>query len=136
MLTFSCADVGAPRIGQKNVKQWLTKVVLDEGKSPVNVGIVFCSDEYLLDINNKFLKHDFYTDIVTFDYTEGLNVVGELYVSLDRVKDNSIVLGVEYKRELLRVMVHGVLHLCGYHDKTDTEVTEMRSKEDYYLSRI
>ena len=136
MLTFSCADVSSPRIGQLKVSRWLNKVVLDEGKSSMSVGIVFCSDEYLLDINKKFLKHDFYTDIVTFDYTEGLNIVGELYVSLDRVKDNSITLGVDYKRELLRVMVHGVLHLCGYHDKTDKEVAEMRSKEDYCLSRV
>lgn len=134
MLTFSCADVSSPRIGQLKVNRWLNKVVLNEGKSLMSVGIVFCSDEYLLDINKRFLKHDFYTDIVTFDYTEGLNIIGELYVSLDRVRDNAGVLGVEYKNELLRVMVHGVLHLCGYHDKSEKEVKVMRGKEDYYLS--
>jgi probable rRNA maturation factor len=136
MVLFSCADVSSPRIGQIKVKNWLTSVVRDEGMILKNLEIVFCSDEFLLGINKEFLSHDFYTDIVTFDYNEQKNVVGELYVSLDRVLDNALGLKVEFKVELLRVLVHGVLHLCGYHDKSDKEIKVMRAKEDCYLSRF
>jgi probable rRNA maturation factor len=136
MVLFSCADVSSPRIGQIKVKNWLTGVVRDEGMILKNLEIVFCSDEFLLGINKEFLSHDFYTDIVTFDYNEQKNVVGELYVSLDRVLDNALGLKVEFKVELLRVLVHGVLHLCGYHDKSDKEIKVMRAKEDCYLSRF
>jgi rRNA maturation RNase YbeY len=97
---------------------------------------VFCSDEYLLVLNNKYLKHDYFTDIITFDNTEGLTVHGDLFISVERVKENSAGLGVAFKDELYRVMVHGVLHLLGYSDKSKPAKQTMTSKEDFYLSQL
>jgi len=95
---------------------------------------VFCSDEYLLKINREFLKHDFYTDIISFDLSEKpVGVIGEIYISLDRVKENAAGLGTSFSEELLRVLFHGALHLCGYRDKKKAEITEMRKKEEQYL---
>jgi probable rRNA maturation factor len=136
MIIYSSADAVSPRIGQSQVSLWLKSVVVEEGKLLGDISIVFCSDEYLLVINKDFLKHDFYTDIITFDYCESNKVNGELYVSIDRVKENATTLNKEYKNELLRVMVHGVLHLCGYKDKSSKDEKLMRNKEDYYLSKL
>ena len=95
---------------------------------------VFCSDEYLLKINREFLKHDFYTDIISFDLSEKpVGVIGEIYISLDRVKENAAGLGTSFSEELLRLLFHGALHLCGYRDKKKAEITEMRKKEEQYL---
>jgi probable rRNA maturation factor len=136
MITYSSADVVSPRIGQTLVSSWLKRVVIAEGKLLGDISIVFCTDEFLLVINKDFLHHDFYTDIITFDYCESNLVNGELYISLDRVKENATTLCKEYKNELLRVMVHGVLHLCGYKDKSAKDEKLMRSKEDFYLAKI
>ncbi len=100
------------------------------------IAIILCSDEYLLDINKKFLSHDYYTDIITFDYTEGKRISGELYISIDRVKENAKQLGVSFPNELHRVMIHGVLHLCGYKDKTRKDREMMRTKEDQKLKML
>ena len=104
------------------------RVVLD------SLSYVFCSDEYLLKINREFLNHDFYTDIITFDLSEKrVGVIGEIYISLDRVKENAAGLGISFSEELLRVLFHGALHLCGYRDKKKAEIMEMRKKEEQYL---
>jgi rRNA maturation RNase YbeY len=96
---------------------------------------IFCSDEYLLQINKDHLQHDYYTDIITFDLSEQKNkVIGEIYISLDRVKDNAQTLGTTFKEESLRVIFHGALHLCGYKDKTATHEKIMRRKEDEYIA--
>ena len=112
---------------------WLSKVCSDEGKVLMAVSLVFCSDDYLLGVNRKFLNHDYYTDIITFDYVEGINISGDLLISIDRVRDNASREKVSLKQELDRVVVHGVLHLLGYKDKSKSEEQLMRSKEDYYL---
>ncbi len=95
-----------------------------------------CSDEELLEINIKHLNHDYYTDIITFDYSRGNRISGELFISLDRVKDNAESLAVTYELELTRVLAHGILHLTGLKDKTEEEISEMRSKEDEVLAYI
>ena len=95
---------------------------------------MFCSDEHLLEMNRSYLEHDYYTDIITFDYVEENVVSGDLFISIDRVRDNAKTLGQSVREELHRVMVHGLLHLLGYHDKSKEEQVEMRSKEDYYLT--
>ena len=97
-------------------------------------GLCFCSDDFLLEINQQFLDHDTLTDIVTFDYTEGTILNGEIYISTDRVGDNAKDFNVTFETELLRVIIHGLLHMCGYGDKTEEEKLQMRSKEDEYLA--
>ena len=99
-----------------------------------SLSIVFCSDEYLLHINKEYLKHDYYTDIITFDYSvTPRTIVGEMYISVTRVKDNAKSFGTTFQRELYRVIFHGLLHLCGYKDKTPASSNEMRRKEEHYL---
>jgi len=95
---------------------------------------IFCSDEYLLDINKKFLKHDYLTDIITFDLSEQNGVTGEVYISLDRVRDNAKTFDSTFSDECLRVIIHGALHLCGYKDKNKIDKKEMRKKENFYLN--
>ena len=99
-----------------------------------DINIIFCSDNYILDINIKYLQHDYFTDIITFDYCEGKKLSGDLFISIDSVRENSEHYGTEFADELNRVMVHGVLHLIGYDDHTEEDIKVMRSKEDYYLN--
>ena len=99
-----------------------------------SLNYIFCSDRRLLDINRQYLQHDYYTDIITFDLSEGQGVAGEIYISVDRVKDNARKLGVSFKSELHRVIFHGALHLCGYRDKSESEKKKMRAAEERYLS--
>jgi len=115
---------------------WVKKSAINESKEIGDISYVFCSDEFLLDINQRYLEHDFYTDIVTFDYSEANVLSGDLMISIDRVKENSDKLKTTFQEELKRVMIHGILHLCGYKDKTKEEELQMRSKEDFYLSRF
>ena len=99
-----------------------------------DINIIFCSDNYLLDINQKFLGHDYFTDIITFDYCEDDRLNGDLFISVDSVRENAVEFGQEFDVELSRVMVHGILHLVGYDDHTKADQKVMRQKEDYYLS--
>ncbi len=115
---------------------WLSVTCVDELKVLEEVNLIFCSDEYLLKMNIEYLQHDYYTDIISFDYCEDDKILGDLFISKDRVLENSIDNNVSFALELQRVIVHGVLHLCGYKDKTDEEAALMRSKEDFYLSKI
>lgn len=116
--------------------RWLTKVVEEEGKLLGDICLVLGDDEWLKEHNIQFLNHDYYTDIITFDYSTNDLVSGDLLISIDRVVDNALVEGVTQYLELNRVVVHGVLHLCGYGDKSDEEALVMRKKEDYYLSLL
>ena len=116
------------------ISEWLNFTISKEGLVQEQLDISFMSDDDLLHVNKTYLKHDFYTDVITFEYNEGNRVSGDILISLDRVKENAKELSVNFADELHRVMIHGVLHLCGYKDKTGAEQVEMRSKEDYYLS--
>lgn len=116
-------------------KQWLKQIAANRGYKIQDLNYIFCSDEYLLDINIQYLNHDTYTDIVTFDQSEYENEIeGDIYISIDRVKENSETLKTDYNQELLRVLAHGLLHLCGLKDKTELEKKEMRKEEDEALS--
>ena len=113
--------------------RWLRTVAESEMKRIGNIAIIFCSDGYLLDVNRKYLGHDYFTDIITFDYCEGERLSGDLFISVDSVRENAIEYGTEFGNELNRVMVHGLLHLIGYDDHTEEDVKTMREKENHYL---
>ena len=112
--------------------KWLKFVAESEVRLLGDIGIIFCSDNYILDV--KYLQHDYFTDIITFDYCEGSKLSGDLFISIDSVRDNAAFYGTEFEDELNRVIVHGILHLIGYDDHSESEQAMMRSKEDYYLS--
>ena len=118
------------------ISTWIFKTFLEEKiLKEIELSIIFCSDDALLEINKNFLNHDYYTDIITFPIEETHTVFeAELYISIERVKENAEKLSKTFEDELNRVIIHGVLHLCGYKDKTENEIIEMRNKEDYYLS--
>lgn len=117
------------------LKKYLTRLFKSEGKNCGTINYIFCTDKALLEINRQFLQHDFYTDIITFDLSEGELITAEIYISTDRVRDNARAHGASLKSELHRVIFHGALHLCGYKDKTTKEEMEMRAREDFYLKK-
>ena len=118
----------------ENTAIWLERLVLSENKKLGEINYIFSDDEHLLQVNRDFLKHDYYTDIITFDYVKGKTISADIFVSLPRILENASTLFKEFNSELLRVLAHGILHLCGYRDKTEDEIFTMRQKEDFYLS--
>lgn len=134
MIDYHFEDIDFQFKGKGKNSKWLRLVAESEIRVLGDINIVFCSDNYVLDINQKFLGHDYFTDIITFDYCEKDRLNGDLFISVDSVRENAIEYGEEFQRELARVMVHGILHLIGYDDHTKSEQKEMRAKEDYYLS--
>ncbi len=113
--------------------RWLKMVAGSEMRRIGAVNIIFCSDNYILDVNMRYLQHDYFTDIITFDYCEKDILSGDLFISIDSVRENALFYDVPFPDELDRVMVHGLLHLIGYDDHTEEEIAQMRAKEDYYL---
>src|SRR5690554_3326702 len=134
MIEFEFIEV--PEINLDYIQEWFIKVVENEGKTLSNITVVLGSDDWLLEQNKSFLKHDYYTDIITFDYCEMDFISGDLLISIDRVNDNAKNYNVSRETELNRVLVHGLLHLCGYGDKTEKEIEILRKKEDYYLTLL
>lgn len=133
MISFSTAETSYTLKNKLKVRNWVRSILDEEGKSFGDISYVFCSDEYLLSMNNKYLKHDTLTDIITFDYSENEKLSGDIFISIERVIENSKSFEVSIHEELGRVMAHGVLHLSGYKDKKQEDKKLMRSKEDYYL---
>ncbi|MCE3297140.1 MAG: ybeY [Crocinitomicaceae bacterium] len=119
-----------------NLKRFVKELVETENAKAGDISIVLCSDEYLLEVNKSYLDHDYFTDIITFDYTEGKRISGDLMISVDRVRDNAKQNGIDEMHEFHRVVFHGVLHLCGYKDKSAKDQAVMRSKEDFYLQKF
>ena len=119
---------------KRRTNRWLKLVAESEIRRLGDISIIFCSDNYILDVNIKYLKHDYYTDIITFDYCEGETLSGDLFISVDSVRENALFYGAEFADELNRVIVHGLLHLIGYDDHSEADKKVMRSKENYYLS--
>jgi rRNA maturation RNase YbeY len=117
-----------------NIESNIEKLVTNENKTLGDVNYILCSDAYLLDINRQYLNHDYYTDVISFDYCEDNVISGDIFISVDTVADNAKEYGVTFEKELARVMIHGVLHFVGYNDKSDEEVPVMRAKENQYLS--
>lgn len=134
-VTFRYADRKLVLAQKTAIRAFVETIFKKEKKKLAHINYVFCSDAYLLNINRDFLSHDYYTDIITFGLSEpGEPVEAEIYISVDRVKDNAVQLGVSFKEEMLRVIFHGALHLCGYKDKKKSDITLMREKENHYLS--
>lgn len=119
---------------RSRLKRLIKSLFLKEGQKLLSLNYVFCSDKRLLEINRRFLHHDYFTDIISFDLSGDVGIEGEIYISIDRVRDNAKKMGIPFKLELHRVIFHGALHLCGYKDKTKTEQRKMRDKEDHYLA--
>lgn len=115
-------------------KKWILECISKEGKSCGELNFIFCSDDYLLSINQTHLNHDTFTDIITFNYVENDVISGDIFISVDRVKENARNFKVSFSEELNRVIIHGVLHLIGYDDKTPSDAQEIRQKEDFYLT--
>lgn len=115
---------------------WLEDVIKTENKKLGEINYILCDDEYLLKVNQDFLDHDYYTDIITFDYVKGKTISGDIFVSLPRILDNASTLSQNFESEFNRVLAHGILHLCGYKDKTEEEKSQMRAKEDFYINQF
>ena len=135
MIDFHYINIGCPAIPDKT-SHWLKNIIFEEEKKVGDINYIICDDEYLLKINQDYLQHDYYTDIITFDYVKAKIISGDIFVSLPRVEDNAKHLGKDLNQEFHRVLAHGILHLCGYKDKTEEEQSAMRAKEDYYLSKL
>ena len=120
-------------VSKKQLKQFVKDLVSEEGKMLKDLSLVFTDDDYLLEVNKQYLNHDYFTDVITCDYSSFPEVSGDVMISLDRVKDNSMSLNLSFDQEFYRVVFHGVLHLCGYKDKSKEDALLMREKEDYYL---
>jgi len=134
IVSFRSADRRLQLPGKTVLKAFVRSIFKREKHALGSITYIFCSDEFLLRMNRDFLKHDYYTDIITFGLSEkGQPIEAEVYISLDRVRDNAANLGTSYKAETLRVIFHGALHLCGYKDKRKSEILAMRAKEDQYL---
>ncbi len=129
-------DIKPLKVNKLLLKKYIKLLINKEMKIPGDLTVVFCSDTFLLNINIKYLNHNYYTDIVTFNYVEGHRISGDLFISVDRVKENAVAFNTTMNTELYRVIFHGVLHLIGYNDKTTEEKKVMRKMEDLYLSEV
>lgn len=134
MIYFNNLYSGIEFSDQNTIKEWLNSVILNEAKTAGELNFVFVDDKKIIQINRDFLKHDFFTDIITFPTSVNDTIIsGEIYVSVERIIENSKTIKVSFGNEFARVLVHGILHLLGYNDHTDAEIELIRSKEDYYL---
>ena len=135
MVSYYTEDIQFSFKEKRLTSRWLKFVAESEAKRLGDIAVIFCSDNYILDVNIKYLQHDYYTDIITFDYCEGNRLSGDLFISIDSVRENAAFYGTEFADELNRVIVHGVLHLIGYDDHAEEDIAVMRAKENYYLSQ-
>ncbi len=133
MISFTTDNVKMPPISRRLVREWVRLVAESYGRVENGIGYLFCDDDRILEVNRQFLGHDYYTDIITFDYSSGRKISGDLYISLDTVRSNSEKFGTDYSEELHRVIIHGVLHLCGINDKDPGERAKMESAENKAL---
>ena len=136
VVKFHVADANLVLAQKTRLKQFIKHLFLTEGKNLQSLDYIFCSDKYLLSLNRQFLQHDYFTDILTFDLSKNKYTTGEIYISIDRVKENSILNNTSYPDELRRVIFHGALHLCGYLDKNKEEKELMTEKENFYLEQF
>lgn len=129
-------DIQPLKTNKTFIKNQISRVIVSERRQTGNISVIFCSDYYLLEINKQYLGHNYFTDVITFDFVEETVISGDIFISIDRVRDNAHLYNTQVIHELFRVIFHGVLHLIGYNDKTDNEINKMREKEEYYLQGV
>ncbi len=134
MVSYQTDGVEMPAIKKRETTEWIKAVVATYGKRVGEIAYIFCSDEKILEVNRQYLQHDYYTDIITFDYCEGTRLSGDLFISLDTVRTNAEQFGSDYETELYRVIIHGILHLCGINDKGPGEREIMEAAENRALA--
>lgn len=135
MIRYSCDSIAMPTLDERKVTKWIKSVAADYGFSIGNINYIFCSDEQELAVNREFLGHDYYTDVITFDYSTASTLNGDIFVSLDTVQSNAEMVGATFEHELYRILIHGVLHLTGQGDKTPETKVEMTAKEEKALAK-
>ena len=135
MIAFTTDNMEMPALEERKVTRWIRSVAADYGFTVGNINYIFCSDERELEVNRQFLGHDYYTDVITFDYTAGKTLNGDIFISLDTVRSNAEMVGVSFDAELLRIIIHGVLHLTGQGDKTPETKAQMTEKEEKALAK-
>lgn len=133
-ISYNVEGVKMPSIKKRETTNWIKSVAATHNKKIGSIAYIFCSDEKILEVNNEYLQHDYYTDIITFNYNEGDIISGDIFISLDTVRSNAEQYKADYNEELHRVIIHGVLHLCGINDKTDEEQEQMTKSENEALS--
>ncbi|MCC8088365.1 MAG: rRNA maturation RNase YbeY [Rikenellaceae bacterium] len=136
MIRYFAEECNFSLKNKRKFNRWIKDTVSRENRATGDISVIFCSDEYLLEINRRYLGHDYFTDIITFDYGDGHTVSGDLFISVDTVKTNSEKFGAGFEEELNRVIIHGIIHLCGYNDKSLVEAKIMKEKENFYLSKF
>ena len=134
MITYNTINVKMPAIRRRDTSAWIKAVAASYGKRTGDIAYVFCDDEEILRVNREYLQHDYYTDIITFDYSEGDTIAGDLFISLDTVRTNAALFDTTYDEELRRVIIHGILHLCGINDKGPGEREQMEAAENQALA--
>ncbi|HKL31857.1 MAG TPA: rRNA maturation RNase YbeY [Tangfeifania sp.] len=134
--TFFFEDISTFELDQDFAGRQIKQLINEEKKETGDISVIFCSDRYLLEMNKKHLNHDYFTDIITFNYVEDDVISGDLFISADRIRENAGKFNVTFHEELYRVILHGILHLVGYNDKTSEEKKVMKDKENYYLGKI
>ena len=134
MISYQTEGIEMPAIKKRETTEWIKKVAADYGKRVGEIAYIFCSDEKILEVNRQYLQHDYYTDIIPFDYTSGDKISGDLFISLDTVKTNSEAFNTPYNEELHRTIIHGILHLCGINDKGPGEREIMEANENKALA--
>ena len=136
MISYQCDGVQMPAIKRRNISAWVKQVAATYGKKVGDIAYIFCDDEKILAVNHQYLQHDYFTDIITFDYTEDNRISGDLFISLDTVRSNAKGMGEDYARELHRVIIHGILHLCGIDDKAEGARAIMEAAENDALALL
>ena len=136
MISFLSENIDLPAIDQPKVSRWIKLVAASQGRKAGHINYIFCDDERILEVNKEFLQHDYYTDIITFDYGSEKQISGDIFISIDTVKSNAEGLKISFEEELHRVIIHGILHLCGQDDKTTESQAEMTRKENEALAQL
>lgn len=136
MINYLAQDIELPTINQRQISRWIRSVAADYGFSVGNINYIFCSDERELAVNREFLGHDYYTDVITFDYSTASTLNGDIFISLDTVRSNAEMVGARFEDELHRIIIHGVLHLTGQGDKTPETKEQMTAKEELALHKL
>ena len=136
MIQFNCDNIEMPALDERKLNRWIRAVAADYGFTVGQINYIFCSDERELEVNRQFLGHDYYTDIITFDYSTASTLNGDIFISLDTVRSNAEEVGCPFEQELHRILIHGVLHLTGQGDKTPETKAEMTAKENRALARL